>query len=407
MNFYLCKSKIITPLFMGGANQQPELRTQSINGLLRWWFRIAGGSIEDEKRLFGWAGEKSNQGLVRIFIKDFDNLQKEQFSKAFDNEGRVRQDRGINYIGFSLDQRFKKEQDKPRRWYIKENQSFEIKISFHPKSTEDDIKKFFCALWLTFNFGNFGSRGRRGFGSIMIEKIEENGKDITNNCFGLDFVPSEDLKDWIEKNLKTIKEILVHPSPRKDIPYLFDNNNFEIYQIQKGNFTKYNNWINQVQQGRQGRYLKNYWSGNNINAWYELLDFMGFLLMAYRSYKNPDYNNAKGILQNRRLNNPLFERAIFGLPLNFYFSSLKRGDSVHLRQGNETLRRASPLIMKIIQSRNNYEGLFIVMKSKFMPQNSRLTFSHINVNLPNNIWNALDDFISSLQSANLIRRIYP
>jgi CRISPR-associated protein Cmr1 len=62
---------------MGGANQQAELRTQSINGLLRWWFRIAGGSIEDEKRIFGWAGETSNQGLVRIFIKDFDELQKE------------------------------------------------------------------------------------------------------------------------------------------------------------------------------------------------------------------------------------------------------------------------------------------------------------------------------------------
>jgi len=402
---YICISKIITPLFIGGANQQPELRTQSINGLLRWWFRIAGGPIDDEKRLFGWAGENSNQGLVRIFIKDFDTLQKKPFSKEFDSEGRVRQDRGINYIGFSLDQRFRRGQDKPRRWYIKENQPFKIKISFHPKSTDDNIKKFFCALWLAFNLGNFGSRSRRGFGSIMIEKIEENGKDIANNCFGLNFIPSEDLKNWIGKNLDTIKGTLVHPSRRDDIPYLFDNNNFEIYQIQKSNFRNYGNWINQVQQGREGRYLKNSWGGNHINTWYDLLDFMGFLLMAYRSYRNPDYNNAKNILQNQRLNNPLFERVIFGLPLNFYFSSLERGDSVHLKQGNETLRRASPLMIKIIQSRNNYEGLFIVMKSTFMPSNSRLTFANNYVNFEG--WRAIDDFISSLSSANLIGRIYP
>ena len=49
MKTFKVKCKIITPLFMGGANQQPELRTQSINGVLRWWFRVLGGSIEDEK----------------------------------------------------------------------------------------------------------------------------------------------------------------------------------------------------------------------------------------------------------------------------------------------------------------------------------------------------------------------
>jgi hypothetical protein len=81
---------------------------------------------------------------------------------------------------------------------------------------------------------------------------------------------------------------------------------------------------------------------------------------------------------------------------------------VHLKQGNETLRRASPLMIKIIESNNSYEGLFIVMKSTFMPPNSRLTFSNKDVNLPSdNLWKALDDFISTLEKCNLIRRIYP
>jgi len=391
--------KVITPLFMGGANQQAELRTQSINGLFRWWFRVVGGSIEDEKRLFGWAGEKSNQGLVRIFIKDFDKLQKDKFSKEFDNKGKVRQDRGINYIGFSLDQRFNENQDRPRREYIKENQTFEIKISFHPKANEEDIKKFFCALWLAFNLGNFGSRSRRGFGSIKIENIQG---QFPNN-FNLQFKPQNSIDKWLKNQLYYIKNLNFWQR-RNGIPYLFEN--FEIYQIQKDKFSNWEKWKNEVQKGRQGKYLKNSWGGNNVNNWKDLLDFMGFLLMAYRSYRMPDYDNAKKILQGIRVNNPTFERAIFGIPLNFYFSSLEKGDMVHLKLRDDTLRRASPLMIKIIQSESGYEGLFIVMKSTFIPNNSRLVFSNVNINLPEeNIWQALDGFIDSLQRHNLIKKI--
>ena len=401
--------RIITPLFMGGAYQQAELRTQSINGVLRWWFRVAGGSLEDEKRIFGWAGETSNQGLVRIFIKDFDTLQKNKFSKEFDNRGRVRQNKGINYLGFSLDQRFNINQtDKIQREYLRENQTFTLKISFHPKATDDDIKKFFSALWLAFNLGNFGSRARRGFGAIKIERIEENRNNITHNCYGLNFVPSGDIENWINDNLDKIKNF-IKPNKRQDLPYLFKD--FEIYQIQKDNFNRWKKWIKEVQKKREGRFLKNFWKGNSINNWYELLDFMGFLLMAYRSYRDPDYNAAKNILLGGQISNPTFERAIFGLPLNFYFSSINKGNMVHLKLGNETLRRGSPLMIKIMQTGTkqdeiSYEGLFIIMKSTFMLANTRLEFSNKEVNLPNNIWQALDDFISSLENEELIRRIY-
>jgi CRISPR-associated protein Cmr1 len=401
--------RIVTPLFMGGAFQQAELRTQSINGVLRWWFRVAGGSLEDEKRIFGWAGETSNQGLVRIFVKDFDTLQKNKFSKEFDNRGRVRQNKGINYLGFSLDQRFNINQtDKIQREYLRENQTFALKISFHPKATDDDIKKFFSALWLAFNLGNFGSRARRGFGAIKIERIEENRNNITHNCYGLNFVPSGDIENWINDNLDKIKNF-IKPKERQDLPYLFKD--FEIYQIQKDNFNRWKKWIKEVQKKRQGRFLKKSWSGNSINNWFELLDFMGFLLMAYRSYRDPDYNAAKNILLGGQISNPTFERAIFGLPLNFYFSSINKGNMVHLKLGNETLRRGSPLMIKIMQTGTkqdeiSYEGLFIIMKSTFMLANTRLEFSNKEVNLPNNIWQALDDFISSLENEELIRRIY-
>lgn len=374
--------KVITPLFMGGANQQAELRTQSINGLLRWWFRVAGGSIDDEKRIFGWAGKTSNQGLVRIFIKETD-FQPKRFSSG---------PQGYNYLGFSL--------KLANRVSVPENKTFSLKISFHPKANEEDIKKFFCALWLAFNLGNFGSRSRRGFGSIKIENIQG---QFPNN-FNLQFKPQNSIDKWLKNQLYYIKNLNFWQR-RNGIPYLFEN--FEIYQIQKDKFSNWEKWKSEVQKGRQGKYLKNSWGGNNVNNWKDLLDFMGFLLMAYRSYRMPDYDNAKKILQGIRVNNPTFERAIFGIPLNFYFSSLRKGDMVHLKLGNDNLRRASPLLMKIIQSESGYEGLFIVMKSTFIPNNSRLVFSNVNINLPKNIWQAIDDFIDYLQRHNLINKIYP
>jgi CRISPR-associated protein Cmr1 len=392
MKIYTLICKVITPLFMGGANQQAELRTQSINGMLRWWFRIAGGSKKDEERLFGWAGDESNQGLVRIKIIS-NKFESEPFP-AIPGNRYVGDNSGYNYLGFSLKMIGRKA--------VPVGTKFEMKISFHPKSTEDDIKKFFATLWLAFNLGNFGSRSRRGFGSIKIEKIEDNGNDITNNCFGLNFNLNGDISKWINDNLNKIKGVINPPNNNNDIPFVFGSN-FKIYGLNKGNYPKYTDWVKEVQEGRGGKYLKSEWVGNGLKTWKDILDFMGFLLMAYRSYKKPDYNIAKSILRGESWNTLTFERAIFGLPLNFFYSSLKKSGRVELVRTRETLRRASPIMMKVIQKNGECEGLFIVTKSKFKPDDSELKFNGKSVKLPeDNMWRAIDYFISSLKSNELI-----
>lgn len=46
--------ELITPCFCAGANQaQAELRPPSIRGQLRWWFRVLGGTLAQEKAIFG------------------------------------------------------------------------------------------------------------------------------------------------------------------------------------------------------------------------------------------------------------------------------------------------------------------------------------------------------------------
>ncbi|GAB6078509.1 type III-B CRISPR module RAMP protein Cmr1 [Hydrogenobaculum acidophilum] len=378
------KCKVLTPLFMKGADQQAELRTQSINGILRWWFRVLGGSLEDERRLFGFAGKNPNQGLARISIKSA-SFNPQDFTSP---KGNSKDYKGYNYIGFSL----------KSRKAIPDGTVFDLIISFHPKTINNDIKKFFCGLWCAFNLGNFGSRSRRGFGSIAIEDVEG---DFPND-FKLEFKPQNSIDEWLKSQLDYIKSLGFWQA-RNDIPFIFSDN-FEIYRVEKHNFKNYSKFVRNVQEHRKGKYLANSWGLNQITNHIELLDFMGFLLMAFRSYRNPDYENAKSILQRNR-EDTLFERPIFGLPLNFFFSSISKKGQINIKKGNENLRRASPLLLKILQFDNQYEGLFIVLKSRFMPEDARLNLNNVDVKLPQNEWKAIDELLSMLKSNNIIRRI--
>ena len=46
--------ELLTPCFCAGADQaRAEVRAPSIRGQLRWWFRVLGGTPEQEKRVFG------------------------------------------------------------------------------------------------------------------------------------------------------------------------------------------------------------------------------------------------------------------------------------------------------------------------------------------------------------------
>lgn len=407
------KCKIITPLFMGGANQEAELRTQSFNGLFRYWFRLLGGSFKDEKRLFGWGGEGAKKGLVYVFCEG-KNLNKKLFEKVFDSSGKVINNRGINYIGFSLDARFKKNQhDKPRREYLQEGQNFNLTIRFHPTATDEDIKKFLSALWCAFYLGNFGSRSRRGFGSVMIKEI----RGYIPNGFNVEFKPSSDICDWLKEQLKKIKN-LNYWQGIEEIPWIFEN--MKIYKVNKDKVSQLNDWIKEVQKNRRNpRFLINRWALNSINNINDLHDFMGFLMAAYRSYYQPDYQTAKDIIQGKKQQNQIIKKSIFGLPLNFYFSSLvnpkteKKGMSamVEASLGNEKLRRASPLIFKIISDGQNYEGFIIVFKPsdrhqfKFLPDGARISLMGVNLQEPD--WSVIDEFINSLENHKLITKCYP
>jgi len=154
--------RVITPLIMGGAKHEAELRTQSFNGVFRWWFRAAGGSVEDERRIFGWAGssKETRRGLVRLWFEDRSGPTA---VLRFNEKDTVSVDslpkgEGIEYLSF-----FPKKGN--RKAIVRD---FTLVADFSPMASEGDIRKFLAAAWLAFNLGNFGYRSRRGFGSLEV-----------------------------------------------------------------------------------------------------------------------------------------------------------------------------------------------------------------------------------------------
>ncbi|MEO0179411.1 MAG: type III-B CRISPR module RAMP protein Cmr1 [candidate division WOR-3 bacterium] len=295
--------KIITPLFMGGAEQQAELRTQSFNGLFRYWFRLLGGSFEDEKRLFGWGGEKANKGVVRIRVIKEGDINPYQVTH--------REPTGYRYLGFSL--------QLTERNGIKVPYYFKILFSFHPIATDEDIKKFLCAVWCAFYLGNFGSRSRRGFGSIMVEDIEG---DIPSG-FNLKFKPQGDIGNWIKEQLNYIKG-LNYWKARKDIPYVFEN--LEIYRFFQSK-----------------RYC------------FEMLHEMG---TRYRYYR-----------QNLRFH----ERIWFGLPILPKIKEARRASLLIFK----TIQSNSNFEGFILVFKPNEKHDF-----KFLPDEAKINLKGVNLNMP-------------------------
>jgi CRISPR-associated protein Cmr1 len=188
--------RVVTPMFLGGAAQQPELRMASFKGVLRFWWRAlawgeilerAGGNERtalqrlriEEAQLFG--SREKGQSAVLIRLNWTDALPASQ-TEVIDwppNRPPV----GSTYLGYGITQsgRPGTPDYKPHRHGLPNGTVFEVSCVVSPMMPEPrrvqvrhDIER---ALWGIGLFAGLGSRSRRGFGSIALDKW--GGKDCT------------------------------------------------------------------------------------------------------------------------------------------------------------------------------------------------------------------------------------
>jgi len=179
---YECE--VVTPMFLSGANQrEAELRTQSIKGALRFWWRALYGSddIEDMKKkeseIFGNTEKKSKISINvdDIFENRIENLPKgKNFTVESTKKAKVFTLGIIDYLAYGLHD-YQKGRNIYNRSFINSGKNFKINFKIDSRFREEILNSFNILI----DYGGLGARSRNGFGSISCKDCEKiNIKDF-------------------------------------------------------------------------------------------------------------------------------------------------------------------------------------------------------------------------------------
>lgn len=151
--------EFITPAFLTGADQsRAELRAASVRGALRWWFRVLGGTREEEVNVFGGVqgGARKSKVVVRT---EMEKLVQKRFDAP-----RPLSDLGYLYYFATVSGERKGIRIEPNA-YFAEGTQFAIHVS--ESGLDADLStKFWQAVECFTRLGTLGLRSTRGCGAF-------------------------------------------------------------------------------------------------------------------------------------------------------------------------------------------------------------------------------------------------
>ncbi len=167
--------EFLTPTFLGGADQQGELRSPPFKNLLRQWWRIVNGKLSakelcvKEGELFGTVlgDTESSASKVRIAVVSGAGISvsSQSFKLGRTNHPEVGGGKPVEnslYLGYGPVKSAKP--DPIPKQYIVSGSSATLQV-YYPRSHSDEILK---ALQYIDAFGTIGSRSRNGYGSLSL-----------------------------------------------------------------------------------------------------------------------------------------------------------------------------------------------------------------------------------------------
>jgi CRISPR-associated protein Cmr1 len=349
---------VLSPLFLGGADQSAELRAPSFKGALRWWYRAIdprycvreesdGGEPTAESPIredviFGGTmnGAGQSRFLIRIESKSYRPAVWGSFNASQFNEGRGRETRnGLVYLGYTFQLR-----GNESRTAVPVSHQLNLVLTV-PRSGMPDVyrRAVLASCWLLGAFGSLGTRSRRGFGSLALEgaDILSSGHEKSNWESDNSRLPvlgnCESRKHWLdgaEAGLNVLRDWFgTHGSDRFRHPHI-------------GNAFGY-------------KLLANGFRGPD--SWKAALNHAGRLLQDARLRAEPDYSAVKSYEQNRAFSNTP-DRATFGLPLTFRgrrkLTIVPSGARFEVKNFE---RHASLLLLRLVQIGDSVHPLFIRM----------------------------------------------
>ena len=177
MNVKEYKLKFITPALLVGADPgKSEIRSSTIRGELRWWFRVLGGTIEEERHVFGGISnekDKQKQNISSSIVVRVSNIKK--YERSFPEKtpgGRNHRVSGFDYLAH-----FARESGKEKNTahgprinnaaFYYPGSAFKLNIYIRREISKDENEKLEKALNAFIKLGTIGLRSTRGFGAFV------------------------------------------------------------------------------------------------------------------------------------------------------------------------------------------------------------------------------------------------
>lgn len=203
---------ILTPMFLGNADQHAALSAAPVKAALRYWWRVSGVHnaenpeelLKKESCLFGSADEKFGKSKVSVLMKGYLSESKENIPTGDVKNVKFRLGNISNlnvfvYLGMGIID-FRQNNDKMikidnDRSYFKPESVFKIEI-ISPKKSSVLYEELVKSIFLLSEFGALGSRSRNGWGSIQVSSNidrERLFKELLNiakpmkSCFSVDY----------------------------------------------------------------------------------------------------------------------------------------------------------------------------------------------------------------------------
>ena len=159
------KLTFITPAFCAGPDPaQAEVRAPAIRGQLRWWFRVLGGTPDQEKELFGGVHNGTSASKVTVRVRDLDPR------KADGARELPKPNTPGYYLSHFARVSGNKERYNQGAWFDI-NTAFTVD-AFSRLSMSGEEERAFREAWDAFLLlGSLGLRQTRGFGAFSPQEF--------------------------------------------------------------------------------------------------------------------------------------------------------------------------------------------------------------------------------------------
>ena len=312
--------RIVTPMFLGGENQQADatqFRNASFKGALRFWWRALnwGQAFKDAGQQTTAALQLLHQREGELFglASDGKNSRQSQVQIHSDLQGAALRQPGmaLKDVSYLLGQGLFHYEKGVTRPYL-EGGNLTIRLNFKPGMAEADIQSVELAAIALGLFGGLGSRARKGLGSLALHRLERPGQPVR------EFATVESIAAFIQA--------LDFSAPAAAPLSAFTQATRIDMSATAG---KARDALTAI--GNELQMYRSFGQNGKVNGHPARRNFVA------------DHDSVQAATQGVRLQQ-LPQRAVFGLPHNYFFSSTKAKLDITTEYEG---RRASPLLVHI------------------------------------------------------------